>query len=215
MTPSHHPAQELLFAHAMGVAGEALSLIVAAHLSFCPLCRKDVALMESMGGALLEDTPPETMGETSFASLRGRLDAPVSHIDSESPSPKSDAVPGPLRPYVTDGYARIGWRPIAKGLSCHWLLRRKNIRVCLFKSGAGASIGSHSHRNNELTLVLAGGFADEAGQYGPGDFVVGMPNRYHTPIADRDGDCVTLIVTDAPLKFRNFAAGLLARIFGF
>jgi len=94
-------------------------------------------------------------------------------------------------------------------------MRHGRSRVYLTKSAPGAGIGLHTHYGNELTLVLSGGFSDEMGSYTLGDIVLTTPEINHTPIADDDGDCITLAMTDAPLNFRNKAAGFVAWLFGF
>ncbi|MBA3326136.1 MAG: zf-HC2 domain-containing protein [Rhodobacteraceae bacterium] len=50
-----HATPELLTAYADGSLSEGLSLLVASHLTFCPACRRRVARLEALGGALLCD----------------------------------------------------------------------------------------------------------------------------------------------------------------
>jgi putative transcriptional regulator len=67
----------------------------------------------------------------------------------------------------------------------------------------------------EYTLVLAGGFTDVTGNYGPGDFQTATPYVHHNPRADLDGECVNLAVTTAPLKFDGWIAKIAGKFFGF
>jgi len=53
MTVRHHPDDALLLAYAAGGLDDAMSLILATHLSFCTRCRRLVARQEEIGGALL------------------------------------------------------------------------------------------------------------------------------------------------------------------
>ena len=50
-----------------------------------------------------------------------------------------------------------------------------------------------------MTLVLAGGFSDGDGHYQRGDFSFSDGEVDHSPVADDDGECLCLTVTDAPL----------------
>jgi putative transcriptional regulator len=51
-----------------------------------------------------------------------------------------------------------------------------------------------------MTLVLAGGFSDGNRQYQRGDFSFCDGQDDHSPVADDDGECLCLTVTDAPLR---------------
>ena len=75
--------------------------------------------------------------------------------------------------------------------------------------------GLHSHRGMEYTLVLRGGFTDETGSYGPGDFQVASPDVKHNPVADDGEDCVNLSVTTDRLAFDGLVQRVVGRLFGF
>jgi len=216
MSATYHPSDELLWSHAAGADDPATSLLVASHLSYCAKCRGDVSILESVGGTLLRDMPPLAMADNALTATMARVDR--SEIAKPKPQTSPDVshpVPPPLRRFVGPDLDRVRWQRVVPGLSYRMLMRRGRSRVYLTKSAPGSGIGLHTHHGNELTLVLSGGFSDEMGSYGPGDIVLTNPEIHHTPIADDDGDCITLAMTDAPLKFRNVAAGLIARIFGF
>lgn len=211
MIPACHPDSELIETYAAGAGGQAQTLVVAAHVALCARCRADAFLLESLGGAQLEDELPVTMAPAALETALAHLDASPSRSVVRSDS----AVPFPLRGYVGTDFERIGWRHITPSLSYRILVRDGASKAYITRSAPGAGIGLHSHRGNELTLVLSGGFSDELGHYGRGDLVATDPSVRHTPIADDDGYCITLAATDAPLTFPNFAAGLVARLFGF
>ena len=66
----------------------------------------------------------------------------------------------------------------------------------------------------EFTCVLSGGFSDETGSYGPGDFAEADPTLTHTPRADPDGECVCLIASEGPMRMRGLIGRLLQPLFG-
>jgi putative transcriptional regulator len=216
MSVIHHPDDELLSTYAVGAAEPATSLMVATHLTYCAKCRAEISILESLGGQMLCDLPAAALDARALETVLARLD----NAAIEKPAPAGSVkignpVPRPLRSFVGDDLDRVRWRHVIPGLSYRMLMRRGRTRVYLTKSRPGAGIGLHTHKGNELTVVLAGGFTDEMGSYAKGDIVLTTPDINHTPIADDDGDCITLAMTDAPLKFRNVGAGLVARIFGF
>ena len=203
-------------AYAAGAGELAVSLMVATHLTYCPKCRAEVSILESLGGQLLRDLPAAALDARALETVLARLD----NVTIEEPAAAAsirigNPVPRPLRSFVGDDLDRVRWRRVTRGLSYRMLMKRGRTRVYLTKSTPGSGNGLHTHNGNELTLVLAGGFTDEMGRYAKGDIVLTTPEINHTPIADDDGDCITLAMTDAPLKFRNLGAGLVARIFGF
>ena len=85
----------------------------------------------------------------------------------------------------------------------------------LLRGSPGSDVGAHTHRGQEYTLVLQGGYRDETGAYGPGDFQIASGDVTHNPVADPGEDCINLAVTIGGLRFRNPAQTLVARIFGF
>jgi putative transcriptional regulator len=81
-------------------------------------------------------------------------------------------------------------------------------RVFLLKSGPGTRLLQHSHTGVEMTCVLTGGFSQEQGHYGPGDFDLGDESVDHHPVVDADGDCICLVAMQGELRL----AGLLGRL---
>jgi putative transcriptional regulator len=77
----------------------------------------------------------------------------------------------------------------------------------------GAKTPVHSHHGREVTLCLIGGFHDARGSYGPGDLSFADPELVHQPIADDDGVCFVLAVTDGGLKFMGLF-GVFQKMFG-
>ena len=71
----------------------------------------------------------------------------------------------------------------------------------MYRIAEGGRIPEHTHGGSEMTLVLRGGFADESGEYHPGDFLVREGWDKHTPVALEGEECICLAVLDAPLRF--------------
>jgi putative transcriptional regulator len=209
----HHPEQDLLLAYAGGATDEATGLILATHLAFCADCRATVALAERVGGVLLNELPPAPLADDALAAALARLN------DAREPmlrrTPSRDGTPEPLRTYLGGDLRDVRWRRMGPRLAYLPLLRRGGVNVRLLRGAPGTPVGDHSHRGLEYTLVLAGGFTDVTGSYGPGDLQIASGDLTHNPIADAGEDCINLAVTTAPLKFDNLLQKIVALLFGF
>lgn len=213
MSLRHHPDQALLLDYAGGGAEQGVALVVATHLAFCPQCRDAVAFAERLGGALLEDVPSAPLSAAARRATLRRLDDPV-----PPPAPvikSADGTPSPLRAFLGRDLCELRWRRIGPRLAYVPLRRRGGSVLRLLRGAPGADVGRHSHRGQEYTLVLAGGFSDETGSYGPGDFQTASPELTHNPVADPGEDCINLAVTTAPLRFDGLVQALAGKLFGF
>jgi len=212
-TIKHHPEQDLLVSYAAGTLDDAMHLILASHLHFCAECRDDAAFAEQVGGALLEDIAPAPLAADAYAKTMARLDQP----DTPRIAPASnDNSAGSLRPILGGDMSALPWRKMGQHLAYVPLFSRGGTRVRLLRGAPGADVGRHSHRGMEYTLVLAGGFTDETGSYGPGDFQTASADLSHNPVADQDGeDCINLAVTTGPLRFDGFVQKIAGKFFGF
>jgi putative transcriptional regulator len=211
MTIRHHPEDALLSDYAAGALDSAMSLILATHLSFCAQCRETVSLYERIGGILLEELAPVAMTDNALSRTMARLDQPAPEVAPAS----NDNTPAPLRSLLGRDLSQVRWRRMGPNLAYVTLARRGPLAVRLLRGAPGTDTGRHSHHGLEYTLVLKGGFTDETGSYGPGDFQCASPEVSHNPIADKGEDCINLAVTTAPLRFDGLAQRIVGRLFGF
>lgn len=211
---AHHPEDDLLLAYASGASDEATALVIATHLAFCARCRDGVALMETIGGGLLESLPPAPLDLAAFAATVARLDsAPPFARPARTPS--RDGTPEPLRSWLGGDLSSVRWRRMGPRLAYVPLFRRGSISAKLLRGAPGTEVGAHTHRGLEMTMVLKGGFTDATGNYGPGDLQVADGELSHSPIADAGEDCINLAVTTASLKFENLLQKIAGPLFGF
>ncbi len=199
--PTHHLSQEHLLDYASGSLREPIALLVATHLALCPHCRHTTAELEAVGGALLEELPPEPVAEDSLARLLARLDRP------EPPAKPAAAMqagatllPQPLRDYVGGPLDQLAWRRLGPIAEARLLTGFGKLTTRLLEVRAGVALPSHTHAGIELTLVLQGGFSDVTGHYLRGDVAEADGELDHRPVADQGEDCLCLAVTDAPLR---------------
>lgn len=71
----HHLSDDLLMAHAAGALPEALSLMVATHVSLCDDCRARLAGYDMLGGVVLADCA-SPLAEDALDRALARLDRP-------------------------------------------------------------------------------------------------------------------------------------------
>jgi putative transcriptional regulator len=210
----HHPSDDFLLAYASGASDEATGLVIATHLSFCAECRDAVALMETIGGTLLETLPPAPLAQTAFAATLAKLDSAPPYARAPRTSSRDDT-PEPLRSYLGGDLSAVRWRRMGPRLAYVPLFRRGTISAKLLRGTPGTPVGAHTHRGPELTLVLKGGYSDETGNYGPGDLQMSDASLRHSPIADPGEDCINLAVTTGALKFENLLQKIAGPLFGF
>lgn len=201
---THHPSEDLLLDYAAGTLSEPVALAVAGHLSFCGRCRKDVARLEAVGGELLDTVEPAPLADGALGAVMARLgdfepvDAPAAAaVDAETAA----VVPEPLLPYLGRGLAHLAWRKVGRMFEEARLpTTTEGLKATLMRLKPGAVMPSHTHRGNEYTLVLAGGYSDGGRYFGPGDFDARDPSHVHRPVVDDDEPCLCLVVLDAPLS---------------
>lgn len=194
-----HPKPELLAAYADGSLSDGMSLLVASHLTFCPPCRKAVARLEALGGALLAEAEPVAPVAASLAATLARLD----HEEPELSVPAAgDAVlPAPLRARVGVGVGEIRWRFLLPGLSECKLEGFADEDVGLIRARPGVRIMAHTHSGNEATLVLSGQLRDADRVFGRGDVAMADHHDDHRPEIVGSEVCICLAVLSGRMRF--------------
>jgi putative transcriptional regulator len=156
----HHPSEATLLTYATGALSEALAIVTATHVRQCPACSRSVALLESVGGALLDEVSPVPLAADALDRLLLRCDETV-------PAPLPVLNPGLQVPL--DRVALGRWWPIGPGMRWRPLRTAGAAWGGLILIQPGKGLPRHGHGGLELTCVLSGSFADSAGQYEPGD----------------------------------------------
>mgnify|MGYP005752943427 CR=1 FL=1 len=201
----HHPDEALLLEYTAGTLSEPRALCVRLHLAQCSRCRSQVDLLNSLGAVLLDNrmarmpvpTPAPAANDALFARILGEIDQPAPR--PEKPHPRGDLLQRVLGAPLDE----LPWKRQLGAVSVYDLSERLGShqeRVVLQRLDAGGKAPVHTHRGDELTLVLAGGFMDETGVFEEGDLVLRDTQHVHTPEALHGEDCVTLSVLSAPVR---------------
>lgn len=201
---SRHPApDELLLDYAAGTLPDGPALAVALHVALDPSSQRTVDRLNAVGGALIERGPAPDFGEMDAAALERTL-ARLDEVPVE-PWPAAadrrhitfDWAPAPLVPHLRPD---MDWRRVlGKFDEIRLDLPGDFHRVSLLRLESGRGLPEHKHAGYEYTVVLQGGYTDETGNYGVGDFAVGPGVQRHEPIADPGEPCIALIVVENPI----------------
>jgi putative transcriptional regulator len=212
MTITHHLDDATLMSFAAGSLPAALSAVAATHVAMCTRCRGEVAGLERVGGALLVDlspatldrAEPQTSAATSLMEVTQQRNADVPNRD----------VPRPLGRLLDSGLDAVRWHRLGLGVWHHRLAVTGRGGLGLLKVSPGYVVPEHGHSGAELTLVLRGAFHDATGRYGPGDVADLDETIEHTPIADPGPECICLVASEKPARFRGLIARILQPLHG-
>ncbi|MBN8998818.1 MAG: cupin domain-containing protein [Rhizobiales bacterium] len=179
MTIQHHPSDETIARHAAGQLEPAAAIVLAVHLSGCPVCRERMRQFEALGGALLEDLAPAPMAEDAFTATLARIDA------EERPGTRW------MAPGFRMSRIRIPGEPGAN--------------LILMRIGANRRMPEHGHTGRELTQVLHGSYSDANGRYGAGDLAEEDAEGEHQPLVDPGSECICLAAIEGRMRLSGVA----------
>ena len=125
-------------------------------------------------------------------------------------------LPGPLRRAIGAEPDQLEWvRIVPKIHLSAWSIGAGTASACLLRMAPGGRVPAHRHTDSEMLLILKGGFSDEFGAYKVGDVASYEAHTPHHAVADRDGECLCLLVQDRPLVFTGLLGWLLNRGYRF
>jgi putative transcriptional regulator len=202
---NRHPDAATLLSFAAGDLPEPLAAAVSAHAWMCGECRGELRDMELIGAALLD-------ASAALGAADGRVATPgmpkeLLTPERDSPGRKKveDHLPAPIARRYGLAFDHIPWERLGPGVWQHRLALSPGVKgeLYLLKLAAGCKLPVHGHVGSELTLVLAGAFADATGEYHRGDVQDLDDETEHQPVADRDLGCICLIASERPPRLRG------------
>jgi len=203
----HHPDGATLMSYAAATLPEALSAVVAAHVAMCPECQRAVADLELLGSAILLSSAADAKAAA--------LEVPPKPVERRPVRRASVGAAGRLPAPIAETYGlsmdTIPWKRLGPGVWHHRLALRQagegDLR--LIRIAPGRAMPDHGHGGAELTLVLEGAYSDVTGRYGRGDLQDLDESIEHQPIVDKGSDCICLIASEHPARFKSFFGRLL------
>ncbi|TWX69960.1 ChrR family anti-sigma-E factor [Colwellia sp. C1TZA3] len=202
----HHPKFELLQGFVDGDLPASLAAGIAIHADMCVSCQQKVGqLTEQVAEASFEQSfhhksivDDEHLTEIAEMDFDDMINQITASDDVESTKAFYDersinfkgmqyTLPNVLRNIELGKTAQIG-----KLSRARLNLGEGEIHTNLLHIGPGGSIPEHTHKGFELTLLLAGTFADAQGQYVAGDFIMLDKRDQHQPATERGCLCYTV-----------------------
>lgn len=202
--------EALLLDYATGALSRPLEVMVETHIALNDKSAKKLDTLMKLGGILLEECEPVSLSEDALETVMAQIEAEANgsmvamNNNSKSHQPARNQLPRPLADYIPDLDCPKSWRKVGLGLSQHRVtFDSSEIEANIYRIAPGVSVPVHSHEGTEFTLVLAGGFSDETGTYGPGDIAIQETGATHQPVADDDGECIVFAINEGAIKLAN------------
>ncbi len=213
---NHHPRTETLADFAAGRLDEARAVVLATHLAKCAQCAEAVSDFEALGGVCLEEVEPVAMASDALEKILARADSKANVVTPHHDSSDRVEKQPPLSAYLNGSLDDVKWRQVAPGMS-QSVIEAQGYRdgvLRLLKIAPGTRMPKHTHKGEELTLILRGAYEDEIGEFNVGDLADLGDDHTHSPKAIGDEPCICLIATAAPLDFKTLTGKLVQPFIG-
>jgi putative transcriptional regulator len=215
LKPNHHLDESTLLAYAAGTLEEAFSIVAASHIAVCSECRAAARAAEAVGGELMEQMAETAISSScrarTFAALEqaGLYRLPLAQPRGTVPRPLAALLP------VTH-FDGLAWKRKAPGVAMFDVKLPTYARgqLRLLRIGAGRAMPEHGHGGEEITLVLKGAYRDHMGRFAQGDVADLDEEIEHKPVVEQDADCICLVATERPTRFKSLAARLMQPFIG-
>ena len=218
MSIGFHLDDATVLAYASGSLSGCLTVVAAAHVAMCDHCRASVRKAESMGAALLETSEPEKMSAGAMSAVFERIDGG----DWVQPRTRKQAIVefGSSRTQTVSRVLEcdidnLRWKMAGPGVGIHVIEKNPDgSSLYLLRVRPGHKLPDHGHHGQEMTLVLRGAYRDQIGRFAPGDVADLDEGIEHQPVIEEGEDCICLIATEAPARFKGIVPRLLQPIVG-
>ena len=215
MKPTHHLDTSTILAYAAGTLNEAFSVVAASHIAVCPACRDAVRAAEALGGELLGSMADTAVSVDCRSRTLAALEQATIHRLPVS-APRSE-LPAPLARLIEKvSFDDIAWKKKAPGVAMFdvKLPTAAQGQLKLLRIGAGRAMPEHGHGGEEITMVLKGAYRDHMGRFARGDVADLDEDIEHKPVVEQDGDCICLVATERPTRFKSLAARIMQPFVG-
>ncbi|CAE6890810.1 ChrR family anti-sigma-E factor [Vibrio owensii] len=205
-----HPDKILLEAYASGSIDAVSGLVVATHLETCSKCRAYVNEIEAeQASVAVSDIASEYDAD---------FDIMFNDIITAEPTPESVVIKDIAKVEVAGKDFKLPktlsrfsdlvgeWKSYGGKVYSAQLDLGEDARVNLMYISEDVRIPQHTHKGQESTLVLHGGFSDEDGHYEAGDMMVRDGSVKHSPFTKPGEDCLCLTVLTEPMIFTQGVA---------
>ena len=229
MDLNHCPSSATLADFSFGNGFSLSDVVLRAHISACKQCREKIREIETIGSDLLMSEIHSHIGlpmddiDSQIDKIVDGYDTASHSLDAKSNSlSKSkaddfeldDSLDCLFPSYLDCSFDALPWKSAGRDIQLCKLREDGNSRLWMVKGKPGAKLPKHSHRGQELTLVLKGSYACSSNIYQPGDLHECDDENTHQPIIVGDKDCISLVATEGDLKFDNLLLRLVQPMIG-
>jgi putative transcriptional regulator len=202
----HHPQFELIQRFVNGELSASLSAGIAIHAEMCPECQQQISQLteqlsydsfedEYLDGFIVDESDTvDNVGilgfEQAIAEITQSNDIDIIKPKVEKSITFKDQVytlPSVLNNMILGKTANIG-----KLSRARIQLDENEIHSSLLHIQPGGSVPEHTHNGFELTVLIAGDFSDDQGEYVPGDFIMLDKKHQHHPVSEKGCLCFTV-----------------------
>ena len=196
----HHPNQSLLMAFSQGQLPASLSIAVSVHCDHCASCLQQVISMQELAAQQLDSNDNNLQAWQDDDMIAAITDDEYEiHPKQSSASTLSIKGYDYQLPRALQSVPLSNWLKLGKLSRARIDLNEGEVHTNLLHIDQGGAIPMHTHKGFELTLLLAGSFSDEQGEYVPGDFIWLNNTNTHSP--STASGCLCLTVANDAMHF--------------
>jgi len=211
-----HPKSSTLANFVEGTLPSVNSLIISAHCDMCPSCLDKIdELTQVAANGVFSNDIVESVTHRDYISMfecitREQSLVKTSIVETRNQFIEVDGRKFSLPKSLARLTGRIGeWSRLVGKL---WLAPVDvggPFLMQLLYMEKGGYVPEHTHKGNEISLVLSGQFDDGSYQYSSGDYIALNQIHTHTPVSISDGGCLVVVCLDKPLQFTKGWANLM------
>ena len=207
----YHPSEQILQQFAAGELSPSVSIAVSIHLEMCTCCQNKVhALTEQIASSNL--TVEEDMADIDDMNFDDIFDSIVQDETIETvhiaqPQFFTAGNKKIAKPHALRQLSLSDWSGLGKVNRSRVDLIDEEVHSSLLHIEAGGEIPKHTHKGEEVTVLLDGSFKDEMGEYHKGDFIWLSGEHNHNPVSEEG--CVCYAVVSDALHFSQGLSRLL------
>ncbi len=189
-----------------GTLPNAVSAVVACHVSMCRVCASDTSRLEMLGGLMLERLEADPAAKSSAeATMAGWTGGDPAGNDGAAMTLTDDPLLAPLLRARLPLSEKLSWSMIGEGVRQHRIpLPSGWGQMRLMRLAPGEVLPEAQNQGSELILVLRGVFRTGANDHLRGDIIERSDETAGPIRAVGDVECACLVGTER-------AAGLLER----
>lgn len=203
----HHPKFEFIQGFVNGDLPASLSAGIAIHAEMCPTCQKQIAqLTEQVAEASFEQAflhkfciddanDMDQLNDVDFDEMISNITESDAVVQPQIPSNLTMSFKGDeyQLPTVLSRMEFGKTAQIGKLARARVQLNEGEIHTSLLHIEPGGGVPEHTHNGFELTVLLAGSFSDDQGEYVAGDFIMLDGRDQHNPVSEHGCLCYTVV----------------------